>query len=666
MLRVLGNLPLLPKIIIPVVINLVVAIGIVVYCSLAIHELADRSAEVVDRNAARLELALRAEADFNSVAVAEKNVMLAGTEKQKRDYIASYDKTVAGVLKQLDELAAITIAPDQTALIAAFRDAIHARQQNSAQVFDLALAGDMAGAFDLSSTKGAKSRQDAIAAVTKLIAINHAEMLQTRDATAAEAQETARVLIAGSLAGLGLALVLLGIVVVRGVSRPLTKLTSTMESLAAGHDDIEIPGNARNDEIGAIARAVETFRRNAVTKREQDTRLAYERAAEAERRHQEMDQMVGFFGRSLGGVFDSISAASGDMAETSNALKNSSNQSNGQTRQARAEMEETASTIGTVAAAAEELATSIDEISRRTDEASRIATSALQESDAVAAKVNALRDAADQIGTVVELISGIAGQTSLLALNATIEAARAGDSGKGFAVVASEVKTLSKQTAKATEEIRAQITAIQNATAASADAIHDMVGTITKVNEIATSIAAAVEEQTAATQEISRSVTLVSSITANVATHMEQVNGAVADNATRAANVGVTAKTLATDAGELKLEVGDFLSAMRCLGEGKPLLEWHALDRSAVVIAGEQRCEGRAIKVSAGMIVFTGDLPIARGATVAVSLAGFDRPLRARFVETSQDGAYLQLPLDPKHLDYMAEQLHRNATALAA
>ncbi|HEX3971923.1 MAG TPA: methyl-accepting chemotaxis protein [Stellaceae bacterium] len=660
------NFKLLHKILIPVGVNLIAGIGIVIYCSASIHGLADSAADVTNKNAARVELALQAQGAFNSAAVAEKNVILSASETQKRTYIKTYDDTVAGVLGTLDQLSKITVSPDELALIDAFRAAIHARQQNSAEVFDLALAGQTAAAFDLSSTKGAKSRQDAIQASNKLIALDHDQMLAARDAAAARAQQAVRVLIGGSLAGLALVIVLLALVVLRGVSRPLTGLTATMTKLAAGDDAVAIPGCNRGDEIGAIAQAVETFRRHAMAKREADGRTAQEQAAIAGRRQEEMDQLVGFFGRSLGGVFKSISATSGDMATISHTLQASSTESSGQTSQAMTKMDETVSTVQTVAAASQQLAASINEISRRTGEASQISTAALQESAEIVAKVHALRDAADEIGKVVDLISGIASQTNLLALNATIEAARAGDAGKGFAVVASEVKSLSTQTEQATAGIQAQIHAIQAATAASVDAIQGIVGTIEKVSEIATGIAAAVGEQTAATEEISRSVTLVSSIATAVASNIEQVNGAVVSNVTRATEVGATAKTLAADADALNSEVKDFLGAMQLLGNGSRFLEWHALDLAATVAVGGRGYDGRVAKMSAGLVVFTGDLPIVPGGKVAIEIAGLGRAIDARFVEKSADGAHLQLPLDTAHLDRMMRFLKDRGMALAA
>ncbi|HWE72542.1 MAG TPA: methyl-accepting chemotaxis protein [Stellaceae bacterium] len=666
MFRTLNDRKLLHKILIPVAINLIASLAIVIYGSTSINGLAGSAAAVTNKNAARVEFALQAQGAFNSAAVAEKNVILSAAEAQKRTYIKGYNDTVAGVLDTLDQLAAITVSSDELVLIDAFRAAIHARQQNSAQVFDLALAGDTAAAFDLSSTKGAKSRQDAIQASNKLIALDHSQMLAARDAAAARAQQTVRVLIGGSFTAFAVVIVLLAFVVVRGISRPLTGLTATMAKLAAGDDTVAIPGCNRGDEIGAIAKAVETFRGHAIAKREAEGQTAQEQAAVAARRQSEMDQLVGFFGRSLGGVFKSISATSGDMATISHTLQTSSTQSSSQTSQAMTKIDETVSTVQTVAAASQQLAASINEISRRTGEASQISTVALQESTEIVAKVHALRDAADEIGKVVDLISGIASQTNLLALNATIEAARAGDAGKGFAVVASEVKSLSTQTEKATAEIQGQIHAIQTATAASVDAIQGIVGTIEKISEIATGIAAAVGEQTAATEEISRNVTLVSSIATNVASNIEQVNGAIESSVMRATEVGTTAKTLAGDAEALNAEVRDFLGAMQQLGNGSRFLEWRVLDLPATVAVGDRRFDGRAAKMSAGLVVFTGDLPIEQGGKVSLEIAGLGRAVDARFVEDSTEGAYLQLPLDAAHLDRMTRFLADRGMALAA
>jgi methyl-accepting chemotaxis protein len=219
--------------------------------------------------------------------------------------------------------------------------------------------------------------------------------------------------------------------------------------------------------------------------------------------------------------------------------------------------------VQTVATAAEELSSSIEEIGRQVTQSSTIAGEAVEEADHVNATVKNLMDSAQRIGEVVALINDIAEQTNLLALNATIEAARAGDAGKGFAVVANEVKSLANQTGKATEDIAAQVTAIQGSTKDAVQAIAGIGTTITKINEIAGAIAAAVEEQGAAIQEIARNISQAAGGTQDVTANI----GSVSDLATEAGGASTrvleTAQQLRGQSEQLRQEVVRFLGTIR-------------------------------------------------------------------------------------------------------
>jgi methyl-accepting chemotaxis protein len=480
------------------------------------------------------------------------------------------------------------------------------------------------------------------------------------DAAAAGAQ---RNLILGTAAILVVA-ILLALLLGRGVSRPLTAITAVMNRLSSGDTEVVIPGRGRRDELGTMAKAVEVFRQNAIEKHKLEEQQVREQAVRA-RRQEEIDQLVGFFGRSVGGVFTALSAASTNMALTSSSLEISAADTGAQTRLVLNEVGQTSMTVQTVAAASQELSASIDEIGRQASESSRISSAAMKQSDDVVVKVAELRTAAQQIGTVVELINSIASQTNLLALNATIEAARAGEAGRGFAVVASEVKSLAGQTAKATDEIGGQIAAIQAATLGAAEAIQGIAGTVRQVNEIAMSIASAVIEQGSATQEITRSVEMVSSSTSSVAESMERVSGAVASNGDSAAEVKRTAETLSAESGTLSAEVKDFLEALRNLGGGQGM---HSLDLNApaTAIVNGSSVQGRVVKLSPGFALFAGPLTLTPGTAVELRIDGVDRKLSARFVEAGDGGVYLQLPLNHEHLTYMGQALTRLSMAAAA
>jgi methyl-accepting chemotaxis protein len=209
------------------------------------------------------------------------------------------------------------------------------------------------------------------------------------------------------------------------------------------------------------------------------------------------------------------------------------------------------------------MASSITEISRQVQESARMAGDAVGQARSTTDRVSELSKAATRIGDVVELINTIAGQTNLLALNATIEAARAGEAGRGFAVVASEVKALAEQTAKATGEIGQQITGIQAATQESVNAIKEISGTIEKLSEISSTIAAAVEEQGAATQEISRNVQKAAQGTHEVSSNIAHVERGAADTGTASSQVLSAAKSLSGDSARLRAEVKKFLTSVR-------------------------------------------------------------------------------------------------------
>jgi len=262
-------------------------------------------------------------------------------------------------------------------------------------------------------------------------------------------------------------------------------------------------------------------------------------------------------------ITTSLSAASGELERTAHVLSdNAGNTTRLATVVANAS-EDASNNVQSVASATEELAGSVREISAQVQESNRIALSAVKQADETDGRINALSQAANRIGDVIKLITSVAEQTNLLALNATIEAARAGEAGRGFAVVASEVKALAEQTAKATGEIGLQITGIQAATQESVGAIKEIVGTIEKLSEISSTIAAAMEEQGAATQEISRNVQQASLGTQEVSSNIADVQRGASETGTASSQVHSAAQSLSGDSNRLKIEVGKFLDTVR-------------------------------------------------------------------------------------------------------
>jgi methyl-accepting chemotaxis protein len=348
----------------------------------------------------------------------------------------------------------------------------------------------------------------------------------------------------------------------RHVIRPLQTIRSAMLKVAGGDltADASFPG--RTDEIGSLASALGTFKQNAVDKaRIEDEQRA--RRAQAETRQQAVESYIGAFEGQVREALMALSAASEQMRATSDGMSKTAERSNGQVRTVATASEEASVNVQTVAAASEELSTSIAEIGRQVTTAATIAERAVEETRQTDNTIQGLAEIATRIGDVIKLINDIAGQTNLLALNATIEAARAGEAGKGFAVVASEVKSLANQTAKATEDISAQISAVQNVTKDAVEAIKRIGGTIDEVSSVATSIASAVEQQGAATKEITRSTQQAAQRTREVS---ENISGVTADaDATGQAANGVksAAEALGKQSERLRGQVDTFLSKIR-------------------------------------------------------------------------------------------------------
>ncbi len=353
------------------------------------------------------------------------------------------------------------------------------------------------------------------------------------------------------------------IVIVKRVVGSIAAITEEMTALAEGDLTIEISGAGRSDEIGHMAGAVEVFKANAL-ERERLEAAAKEAEIRAEQeKKQAMEDLADKFEANVGDVLKSVTSATSQLDSTAGAMSQMAERSLNEATAVASASEQASANVQTVASASEELSSSISEISRQVLESSRITSEAVVEAEKTNHSVAGLNEAAQKIGDVVDMINDIASQTNLLALNATIEAARAGEAGKGFAVVASEVKNLANQTAKATEEIGGQIAAMQQETNSAVDALSGITDTIGKINEIATSVSSAVEEQSAATQEITRNVEEASRGTQEVNQNIASVSEASKETGTASTQVQSASKELAEQAGQLNDAVSDFLGEVR-------------------------------------------------------------------------------------------------------
>src|SRR5882757_6869402 len=320
--------------------------------------------------------------------------------------------------------------------------------------------------------------------------------------------------------------IILGIAVsfylVRDVSRGIASIVTPMQALGSGDLTAQVPHQGEKTEIGVMADTLQVFKEALIAKKAADEAAALDAEAKIERGRR-VDGITRDFESMIGEIVQTVSSASTQLEASAGTLSATAERSQTLTTAVAAASEEASTNVQSVASATEELSSSVTEISRQVQESARMATDAVGQARTTNDRVSELSKAASRIGDVVELINTIAGQTNLLALNATIEAARAGEAGRGFAVVASEVKALAEQTAKATGEIGQQITGIQAATQDSVGAIKEISGTIEKLSEISSTIAAAVEEQGAATQEISRNVQQAAQGTQQVSANITDV-----------------------------------------------------------------------------------------------------------------------------------------------
>jgi methyl-accepting chemotaxis protein len=476
---------------------------------------------------------------------------------------ATAEKAFKRAHERLDELVAATANPKRLAEIKALKAQVVDFETKAAKL--KALKGKN-GALDTPEGRAASAEATASGDKVEKIAeplANDYEAAAT--AATVEALDSFALGIVIAMVAGGISVLLgfgLAFVVSRSITIPVKSMTSVMGLLAEGDLTIAIPATENKDEIGDMARAVLVFK-DSMVKAEQ---LAVEQRAEQEikaKRQIAIEGYIATFESGVRGSLDTLASAATEMRATSQSMSATAEETSAQATTVAAAAEQASANVQTVATATEELSSSVAEIGRQVTQSTKIAGEAVSEATRTNATVQGLSAAAQKIGDVVKLISDIASQTNLLALNATIEAARAGDAGKGFAVVASEVKSLANQTAKATEEIAAQVAAMQGATTEAVSAIQGIGGTIGAINEIATTIASAVEEQGAATQEIARNVQEAAQGTGQVSSNIVGVNQAAAETGAASSQVLASAEELGRQAETLRADVSTFLANIR-------------------------------------------------------------------------------------------------------
>jgi methyl-accepting chemotaxis protein len=542
-----------------------VTIGTVIYAAQRMRGMDDANTDMVTRIDKSTTMSVRAARRAENYISTAFQLLAETTEAGNARLLAQADASrkdfearIALVLKDMPERAAVIkpVADNFAKMFAACDPVL--RYTSTATT-----AGDNVKAATRLKAECVPIADEAMRSQTKMVDELLSGAEKASDQMTVEANAAVRLLYVSATVGLLVGLAAAMWIGIKGMSRPIGDLKTVMEAFAGNNLNAEVPGVERRDELGEMARTVEVFKKNGLeVERMKNEQQAGEQHA-ARQRKADMNKMADDFEGAVGEIVDTVSSASNELEASASTLTATAERAQELTTMVAAASEEASTNVQSVASATEEMSSSVNEISRQVQESARMAGEAVSQARNTNDRVSELSKAAARIGDVVELINTIAGQTNLLALNATIEAARAGEAGRGFAVVASEVKALAEQTAKATGEIGQQITGIQAATQESVNAIREISGTIEKLSEISSTIAAAVEEQGAATQEISRNVQQAAQGTQQVSSHITHVQRGASETGSASSHVLSAAKSLSGDSHRLKSEVSKFLNTVR-------------------------------------------------------------------------------------------------------
>jgi methyl-accepting chemotaxis protein len=561
----LNNFKIAFKVSLSVVLMAMVTVGIVSFAAIRMTQMSETTVDLVTRidrsTTAMVRSARRAEAYVSLAFQLLSETTEAGNAEllaQNIDQRREFESFMAQVMKGLPEKAdTIRTVND------GFQKAFAACGPVIQYASKTTTAEEKLKAATRLRSECAPLVKTAMTSETKLINDLFAGSDKAADQAMLDSNSAIHLLFVASAVGLLLALTVALWIGIKGLARPITDLKRVMEAYAKNELTAAVPGTERRDEVGDMARTVEVFKTNAIEVERLKAGLEATERRAADQRKIDMTKLADDFEDAVGEIIGAVSSASTELEASAGTLTATAARSQELTTMVVAASEEQSSNVQSVASATEELTSSVNEISRQVQESARMASDAVAQARKTNEQVGELSKAASHIGDVVDLISTIAGQTNLLALNATIEAARAGQAGRGFAVVASEVKALAEQTAKATGEIGKQIMAIQSQTQESVNAIKEISGTIEKLSEISSTIAAAVEEQGAATQEISRNVQQAAEGTMQVSANITDVQRGASETGSASSHVLSAAHSLSADSNRLKLEVGKFLNSVR-------------------------------------------------------------------------------------------------------
>ena len=517
---------------------------------------------------------LATDTDISKSIAAYAN-LVEGKERAGLERATVASGIVAGRFEPQAYVQAIGLAAAQESFFSAFRAASTAQAR---ELFNTTLSGSTIDKFDgmrkvveqgglAGDFKSLDSKSWFDAATARIDLLNRVEDgLAMQLVSLMSTKKDEATLSLGVVVGLTLLALLASsvavVVTARSLTSPIAALAEAMTRLANGELGEQVDATDRRDEIGAMARAVQFFKENLIhtaelTARERET--IARRSARAVR----VGELTDRFNDDIASVIESVISAGSQLQSTASQMKRAASQTNSEAASVSGMTEETSANMQTVASATEELSGSVAEIGRQVTQSALIAQKAAAEGRRTNETVQGLSTAADKIGDVVKLISEIASQTNLLALNATIEAARAGDAGRGFAVVAAEVKGLAEQTAKATDDIRGQITAIQTTSGDAVTAIQGMTAVVDEINEIASSIAMAVDQQGAATQEIARNVQQAARSTGEISQSALGVKVASSESSAAASQVLSASEELSRQSENMRQFVDAFIQGFK-------------------------------------------------------------------------------------------------------
>ncbi|MGJ4995491.1 methyl-accepting chemotaxis protein [Bradyrhizobium sp. HKCCYLS3077] len=561
----MNNLKIRSKIIVLLLLLGLVSLGSVAYSGLSMKSIDDHYSALIDHEDKAAVLSSRSGrvlmavlANAYSLAFESTDAGNAAVLKELRDNQKLY-------LDQLDEIArlvpgfATQVSSTQSTVRSAFERCAPAINQAASTTSE---AGTFAAGAALKTTCE-PTMLSALATQRQLTEALQKSSSRLSDALTGETHQTIFIATAATIAGLIVALVISFMVSTSSISRPMAEVTDAIVRMARNDFSVTLRQSGRSDEIGQLAKSSLELRETLVRAREIEAEAAQQKQQAEQRRKSDMQQLASSFEAAVGNIVRTVSTASSDLEVAATTLSRTADTTQSLSSTVAVASEQASANVQSVASATTEMSTSVGEIARQVQEASRIADEAVKHAEKTDGQISELSEAASRIGDVVKLITDIAGQTNLLALNATIEAARAGDAGRGFAVVAQEVKALAAQTASATGEISAQIMAMQGATQTSVMTIKEIGGTINRIAEISAAIAAAIEQQGAATQEIARNVDQAAQGTTQVASNITEVNRGAGETGAASSQVLTSAQSLSQESSRLKNELDRFLGQLR-------------------------------------------------------------------------------------------------------